>query len=192
MRGLSRRLLERASEVGDRQAALTGKVSQGNFAIRALPQSLLGAPYLPGCQTAADEARIDASRMKVRDRMLGGDAEDLGDLLVRSTRPDGCSRVHGDAVVAAHDKSDCEGDEFVHLHAEQAGCGTGTPERLVALHDIGADPADRGRVLGSAHGTWAPVNFGPNDRPAEGPCPYPSGADGSPSGSKCRLRTGQG
>ena len=117
MRGLSRRLLERASEVGDRQAALIGEVSQGDFAIQALPQNLLGVPHLPGCQTAADEARIDASRMKVRDRMLGGDAGDLGDLLVRSSRPDGRGRVHGDAVVAVQHQADCEGDEFVHLRA---------------------------------------------------------------------------
>jgi hypothetical protein len=38
----------------------------------------------------------------------------------------------------------------------------------------------------------APTDYGPDDRLAEGPWPYPSGADGSPAGSKCRLRTGPG
>lgn len=171
MRGLSRRLLKGASEMGDRQAALSGEVSQRDFAIQAPPQNPLGAPYLPGCQTAADQARVDASRMNVRgDRMLGGNAEDLGDLLVDSTRPDSRGHVHGDAIVAAHGQGDREGDEFVHLHAEQAGYGASTPERLVTFHDIGADSANGRRGWGSAHGTLVPVG-GPNHRLMEGPLP---------------------
>jgi len=123
MRGLSRRLLEGASEMGDRQAALTREVSQSDFAIQALPQNLLGAPHLPGCQTAADQAMVDTTRVNVRARIPSDDAEDLGDLLPCSARPDGCGRMHGHAVVAAHDQGDREANEFVHLRAEQAGSG---------------------------------------------------------------------
>ena len=123
MRGLSRRLLEGASEMGDRQAALTREVSQSDFAIQALPQHLLGAPHLPGCQTAAGQARVDSSRVKVRARMPGGDAEHLGDLLPCNACQDGGGRMHGHAVVAAHDQGDREANEFVHLRAEQAGSG---------------------------------------------------------------------
>ena len=191
MGGLSRRLFKGASEMGNRQAALTREVSQSEFAIQALPQDLLGAPHLPGCQTAADQARVDASHVNVRGaRMLGGDQMDRGDLLGSSTCLNRAGRVYGDAVVAANGQGDRKGDEFVHLHAKQAVYGGDTPGRLVALHDIGADSADRRRERGSAHGSWAPVDSDSDHWPTEGPCPCPSGADGSHSGSKCRLQAG--
>ena len=123
MRGLSRRLLEGASEMGDRQAALTREVSQSDFAIQALPQNLLGAPHLPGCQTAADQAMVDTTRVNVRARMSGSDAVDLGDLLLCGTHPDGRGRMQDAAAIAAHGQGDREANEFVHLRAEQAGSG---------------------------------------------------------------------
>ena len=153
VRSLPRRPLEGTSEMSNGQTALTREVSQSDFAIKALPQDLLGAPHLPGCQTAANQARADASHVNVRGaRMLGGDAMDLGDLLGRSTRPDRAGRAHGDSVVAAHGKGDREDDEFVHLRAEQAGYGGSTPERVITLYDIWADSVDCRRVQGSAHG----------------------------------------
>lgn len=152
MRGLSSRLLEGASEMGNRQAALTREVSQRDFAIQATPQNLLGAPHLPGCQTAADQAILGAGRVKVRARMPGGDAEDLGDLFMRGTYPDGGGRVHGDAVVAALGHGDREGDEFLHLRVEQAGYGGSTPEHLVTVYDIDADVAGCRRRRGTFMG----------------------------------------
>ena len=87
--------------------------------------------------------------------------------------------MHRDAVVAVQGQGDREGDKVARLHAEQAGYGGGTPARLVALHDIGADPANRRREGGSAHGSWAlragpgleePVEIAPlghHDRPRQ-------------------------
>ena len=100
MRSLPRRPLEGTSEMSNGQTALTREVSQSDCFIQALPQDLLGAPYLPSCQTAAGQAMLYPSHLSVRFRVPGGDAHDFGDLLVRSTRPDGGHRVHGDAVVA--------------------------------------------------------------------------------------------
>src|SRR6516165_1406328 len=155
VRRLPRRPLESTSEVSNGQTALTCEVSQTDCFIQELRQDLLGAPYLPRRQTAAGRTMLYPSRRSVRVRVPGGDAHDFGDLLVRSTRPDRASGEHGDAVVAAHCQSDRESDKVVRLHAEQAGYGGGTPGRLVALHDIGAEPANRRRERRSAHGSWA-------------------------------------
>src|SRR5215471_19967769 len=100
MRSLPRRPLEGTSEMSNGQTAGTREVSQSDCFIEALPQDLLGAPYLPRCQTAAGQAMLYPSHLSVRVRLSGCDAHDFGDLLVRNTRADGGHRVYRDAVVA--------------------------------------------------------------------------------------------
>src|SRR5262249_58195288 len=73
MRSLPRRPLEGTSEMSNGQTALTREVSQSDCFIQALPQDLLGAPYLPSCQTAAGQATLYPSHLNVRFRMPGGD-----------------------------------------------------------------------------------------------------------------------
>ena len=148
VRRSSCRLLEGASEMGDRQAALGSEVSQSDFATQTLIQNLGSAAHLPRCQTAADQAKVGAHRVNLR--VLGGDTEHLGNLLVGTAHLDGGSRVHSDAGVAAYGQGNPERDEFGHLGSEQAGYSAAA-ESAAELHSIGADRADGRRGWGSAH-----------------------------------------
>jgi hypothetical protein len=71
------------------------------------------------------------SRLSVRVRMPGADAHDFGKLVVRSTRPDGGLRVHGDAVIAVQGQGDREGDQVVYLQAGQTGYRGRTLEPVI-------------------------------------------------------------
>jgi hypothetical protein len=68
VRRSSCRLLEGASEMGDRQAALVSEVRQSDFATQTLIQNLGSAAHLPRCQTAANRARVNANRVNLRVR----------------------------------------------------------------------------------------------------------------------------
>ena len=153
VRSLPRRPLEGTSEMGNGQTALTCEMSHGDCFIQALPKDLLGAPYLPRCQTAVGQRMLYASRLSVRIRMPGGDAHEFGDFLLRSTLPEGGHRVPRDAVVAAQGHGDREGDQPVYLRAEQTGYRGRTAERVITLDDVWVDPVDCRRGRGSAHGT---------------------------------------